>query len=393
MNNAITRENLQEKLENKHQNLLSQKQNEINKEIELILSWVNFSELSDSQKITLSESAKLIAENKHYPIDDKLILLENLEKNQRLNLASNETSKRESQKLYWDISNDTVYQRMKEKWDLENIKLFLERKLPLDVYYNYLSDDEIKDLWNENIWLLNNELLNYNTVKNNDNSDKNEVALDNEKKIEYKLNELLNKYKLWKTINIWESSLNWEELKKLVIKKIYRSWQFSLQWITEEQFINYLNNHSELEIKEWKWLYLFVSTDSIYEWIDINFNDTNLCYQENKLNDNSDYNAESEDIPDGVLDEYRGLCININYARNSIWKFRNLLVSVSALQWNIIDKLWDVINDRMKIVEEQYYNELKILEKEIKTLEDEKNDIEKKYPWIKDYFIKLNNNK
>ena len=47
----------------------------------------------------------------------------------------------------------------------------------------------------------------------------------------------------------------------------------------------------------------------------------------------------------------------------------------------------------MKIVEEQYYNELKNLEKEIKTLEDGKNSIEKEYPWIKDYFIKLNNQK
>jgi hypothetical protein len=44
---------------------------------------VQFSD--DDQKAELSKSARAIAEHKHYPVDDKLTLLENLKKDNELN--------------------------------------------------------------------------------------------------------------------------------------------------------------------------------------------------------------------------------------------------------------------------------------------------------------------
>lgn len=150
MNNSMSREKFQEMLESKHQSLLSERQDELRKTIESILAWVQFSD--DNQKAELSQSAKVIAEHKHYPVDDKLTLLENLKKDNELNV--NWWNEKETRYLYWDITDDVVYQRMAKNWDLENIKLFLERKLPLDTYYSYLTDAEMRDLWNESMFLL-----------------------------------------------------------------------------------------------------------------------------------------------------------------------------------------------------------------------------------------------
>ena len=146
----MSREKFQERLESKHQNLLSERQDELRKTIELILAWVQFSD--DKQKAELSKSAKEIAEHKHYPVDDKLTLLENLKNDNELNIHW--WKEQETRYLYWDTTDDVVYQRMAKNWDLENIKLFLERKLPLDTYYSYLTDDEMRDLWDESMFLL-----------------------------------------------------------------------------------------------------------------------------------------------------------------------------------------------------------------------------------------------
>jgi len=154
MDKTKFRENFQEKLENKHQSLLIERQKELSKAIESILAWVQFSD--DNQKSEFSRSAREIAEHKHYPVDDKITLLENLKKDNELN--TNWWEEQKTRHLYWDISNDIVYQRMTKKWDLENIKLFLERKLPLDTYYSYLTDEEMRKLWNESLFLLYWEL-------------------------------------------------------------------------------------------------------------------------------------------------------------------------------------------------------------------------------------------
>lgn len=188
MNNSISSEKFQERLENKHQNLLSERQDELRKTIESILTWVQFAD--DNQKEELSKSARVIAEHKHYPVDDKLTLLENLKKDNELNV--NWWKEQKIRYLYWDATDDVVYQRMVKKWDLENIKLFLERKLPLDTYYSYLTDAEMRDLWNESMFLLywqlqggensdfaekiGKEALN-NTAENTENSDRNKKEL------------------------------------------------------------------------------------------------------------------------------------------------------------------------------------------------------------------------
>lgn len=150
MDKTKFRENFQEKLENKHQSLLIERQNELSKAIESILSWVQFSD--DTQRTEFTKSAREIAEHKYYPMDDKLTLLENLKKDHELN--TNWWEEQKMRHLYWDITDDIVYKRMSKKWDLENIKLFLERKLPLDTYYSYLTDEEMRKLWNENLFLL-----------------------------------------------------------------------------------------------------------------------------------------------------------------------------------------------------------------------------------------------
>ena len=163
MEKLLSIDDFKEKLNNKKQEFLNQKEEKIQDIIASILkwSWIILDNYPEFNKNKILEWFRMAAENSEKYKEDYLIdILKNFENNieeykywEQINFDWNYNS-------FWNINNDIVYQRMMEKWDTENIKLFLERKLPVDTYYSYLTEAELKDLWNEYLWLLNEQLVN-----------------------------------------------------------------------------------------------------------------------------------------------------------------------------------------------------------------------------------------
>lgn len=154
----LSKEQFKEKLENKRKKLLEQRAKRIAEEIVLILKWIDMNEYSKEDQLNFQESARHIAEKKSYTEDYNLTILENIKNSSEENHYWEDVNVHEWINIFSNIENDVVYRRMVEKWDLENIKLFLERKLPEETYYNYLTDIEIKEIWNEDPNLLKRQL-------------------------------------------------------------------------------------------------------------------------------------------------------------------------------------------------------------------------------------------
>lgn len=154
----LSKEQFQEKIESKRKNLLEQRTQRIADEIALILKWIDMDKLSEEEQLKIQESAKFLAEKKSYIEDYKLMVLENIKNSSEENHYWEHINDSEWINIFSDIENDLVYKRMVAKWDLENIKLFLERKLPIETYFTYLTDIEIKEIWNEDPILLKKQL-------------------------------------------------------------------------------------------------------------------------------------------------------------------------------------------------------------------------------------------
>ena len=153
---AAAQEQFREKLESKRNNLLEQKNIKIENEIAMILRWLDITKLPEEDQLKLKTSAKYIAENKNYPEDYKLRILDNIQKNA---LENHFWERMYSDKLFHtfsDISNDIVYQRMLERWDIQNANLFLERKLTIYDYIDYLTPDEIEQFGLVDVYLAKN---------------------------------------------------------------------------------------------------------------------------------------------------------------------------------------------------------------------------------------------
>jgi hypothetical protein len=81
MTKLISKEQFQERLESKRENLLEQKRKSIEEEISIILRKINMEKLSEEDQLKIRESAKNIAEQKNYDEDYKLKILNNIQKN------------------------------------------------------------------------------------------------------------------------------------------------------------------------------------------------------------------------------------------------------------------------------------------------------------------------
>lgn len=175
MSKLITKEQFQEKLNQKRESLLEQKRQKIEKEVLLILSWIDMSKLSNEEQAMIRKSAKNIAEKKDYHENYKLKILDNIQKNSEEQHFWENIEIDKWLNIYSDISNDVVYKRMGKNGDSENIKLFLERKLDVDTYLSYLTDEELRKIWNEDTFLLLEQLreqaeTNDNGIESNENN-------------------------------------------------------------------------------------------------------------------------------------------------------------------------------------------------------------------------------
>jgi hypothetical protein len=81
MTKLISKEQFQERLESKRENLLEQKRKSIEEETSIILRKINMENLSEEDQLKIREAAKNIAEQKNYDEDYKLKILNNIQKN------------------------------------------------------------------------------------------------------------------------------------------------------------------------------------------------------------------------------------------------------------------------------------------------------------------------
>ncbi len=273
MTKLISKEQFQERLESKRENLLEQKRKSIEEEISIILRKINMEKLSEEDQLKIRESAKNIAEQKNYDEDYKLKILNNIQKNAEENHFWEEIDKNEWLNVFSDITNDIVYQRMAEKWDIENIKLFLERKLDVETYLEYLTDNEIKDLWIEGMYLLIKKMKEeWDNVENMENIDTSVNIQEEEIKSEIISENIINNVEEttvveeWKAfseqdlhsisnavnyfVENWMAIKNGENVEDIInnIKyKIYRRSMISKRSWGKEDF---LNNNNWIEIEK-----------------------------------------------------------------------------------------------------------------------------------------------
>ena len=215
----LSKEQFNEKLEDKRKKLLEQRAKRITEEIVLILKWIDMKEYSKEDQLNFQESARRIAEKKSYAEDYNLTVLENIKKSSEENNYWEDVNVNEWINIFSNIENDVVYRRMVEKWDLENIKLFLERKLPEETYYSYLTDIENKEIWNEDPMLLKKQLekeaedskINDEQNKESEENLGEENQEPEENLGEEQISELMEQEA---EIETWEDRTEWEEIDK-----------------------------------------------------------------------------------------------------------------------------------------------------------------------------------
>lgn len=270
MTKLISKEQFQERLENKRESLLEQKRKSIEEEISIILRRIDMEKLSEEDQLKIRESAKNIAEQKDYNEDYKLKILNNIQKSAEENHFWEEIDKNEWLNVFSDITNDIVYKRMVKEWDLENIKLFLERKLDVETYLGYLTDEEIKDLWIEGMYLLIKKMKeewdnieNVDTSVNNPEEESKSVII-NENIIndvkettsteEWKILSETNLESIRNAVNhymehwiIIDSAKNVDDIINKIKYKIYRKSGISTKNWWKEDF---LNNNNWIEIEK-----------------------------------------------------------------------------------------------------------------------------------------------
>lgn len=372
----LTKEQFQEKFEIKREKLLEQKKESIEKEIAIILQWIDVKILTDEDK----QLAKSLAEKKHYSEDDKLAILENI-KNAAIDYWDR-SDWTEWLNIFSDVTNDIVYQRMVEKWDIENIKLLLERKLPIDTYYQYLfvgkilkDDNWEKKLEGKNWW------------------DKSEIQL--------KIHDKIAGYS-YHGIKITEKELKNKSLSEAIKYKIYRNSWISVKWWSSKD-IDEVVEIDGIDKEKFQW-WDEVIVNCYYKWTN-----SFICKINIKIigvaNDNSEWNEHSngetvietatqdndiieeadtaEIIPSSIINEYIDACTYIVKVDNLISQIRSPLQNIEMTHWNIIDRLWESVQSNVRLSEEEY-------RKAVATLKDDKyykcrerkQEIEMRYPNI-----------
>ena len=182
---------------------LETKKEQYQKKCELVSEILISDLIIDSQKVRDFLSENIIN------IDDKI-------REYRIKQAKNselvqETKNQKFRPIWFDESRDPVFQLALKKWDNETIQKLRSRTLTVDAYMNYLSDEELKILWNWDINLLNEQLRNEELSDWNNNI---------EKKTEEKQQEKINTNVVFESPkaiwndNLWDIPLKWAPLEK-----------------------------------------------------------------------------------------------------------------------------------------------------------------------------------
>lgn len=257
----LSKENFYRKIDEKREKLLEQRDAKIEEEILWILKWIDVKILSEEDK----KIAKSLAEKKHYPEDDKLSILGEIQKHAEENHYWDTDNFNWIFTIFSDVTNDIVYQKMVEKKDTDNIKLFNERKLSVETYLKYLTDlndEEIKDLWIEEMYLLREKLQNMGKMETPEETPGNTSENTQEEK----------------TGN--SNSANWKTLSETNLESIGNALQYFIEnWIIIEEFENIddiinkikykIYRKSWISTKNW-WKEEFLHNDN---WIEIEKSD------------------------------------------------------------------------------------------------------------------------